>query len=234
MLDLLRQRCYGGVVPDDLTDVLPDPVIEEFTEDPTLDDWVPDFPIPRPGHERVDSRRWLLLPERYTYKPLRALDAARATDAFSVLPYALRLTGIAVRLMNQRRGEVALLRREVAEALAGRTDAAPAVTEDEVQAEADRRMVDHVASAMIDMIGDGFQPITWALGWLERCQVHRCPLPSRREGANADPGGFVHQAKGAGEWTTYYAGRQAHVVRLAAAACWGSIGPFLVDPSLGP
>ena len=71
----------------DPQDDLPAAVIEEIEEDPTLDDWTSEFPIIRAGHGRIDSRRWLVLPERYTYKPLRAMAAAREADALAAAPH---------------------------------------------------------------------------------------------------------------------------------------------------
>ena len=206
------------------TDALPEPVIEEVTEDPSQDDWTPDFPVVRQGHERLDSRRWLLLPERYTYKPLRALAAAKASDALVASPHGHVLVGIAARALATRRGYAEMLRRELGEEGLG---------EDEVQEQVDLRMRDHFQLALEEFAREAKIEIYegWALPWLARCEVHRLPLPSRREGERRDPGGLVAAARGAGEVWKYYEGREVHLVRLAAAVAWGSLGPFLVDLS---
>lgn len=203
----------------DPQDDLPAAVIEEIEEDPTLDDWTPDFPIIRAGHERIDSRRWLVLPERYTYKPLRAMAAAKEADALAAAPHGRALVALASRLLAQRRGYEELLRR--ADELA--------LDEDGVQEQVDLRMRDHAQLALEEFIGEAkIEPYAWAVGWLTRCEVFRVVLPSKR---GHDPGGLVATCKGAGEWTTYYAGRQTTILRLAAACAWGSLGPFLVDLS---
>lgn len=203
----------------DPQDDLPAAVIEEIEEDPTLDDWSPDYPIIRAGHERIDSRRWLVLPERYTYKPLRAMAAAREADALAAAPHGRALVALASRLLAQRRGYVELLKG------AAELD----LDEDGLQEQVDLRMRDHAQLALEEFVGEArIEPYAWAVGWLTRCEVFRVVLPSKR---GQDPGGLVHAAKGAGEWTTYYAGRQTTVLRLAAACAWGSLGPFLVDLS---
>ena len=206
--------------PQDLP--LPDPVIEEIEEDPTLDDWTPDFPIIRAGHERIDSRRWLVLPERYTFKPLRAMAAAREADALAAAPHGRALVALASRLLAQRRGYVELLRG------AAELD----LDEDGLQEQVDLRMRDHAQLALEEFVGEArIEPYAWAERWLVRCEAFRVTLPSRRDGERRDPGGLVATCKGAGEWTTYYAGRQTTILRLAAACAWGSLGPFLVDLS---
>lgn len=203
----------------DPQDDLPAAVIVEIEEDPTLDDWTPDYPIIRAGHERIDSRRWLVLPERYTYKPLRAMVAAREADALAAAPHGRALVALASRLLAQRRGYYELLRG------AAELD----LDEDGLQEQVDLRMRDHAQLALEEFVGEArIEPYAWARGWLTRCEVFRVVLPSKR---GHDPGGLVEQCKGAGEWTTYYAGRQTTILRLAAACAWGSLGPFLVDLS---
>jgi hypothetical protein len=102
--------------------------------------------------------------------------------------------------------------------------------EDELQEQVDLRMIDHAQVATEELLGEArVEPFAWALPWLERCHARRVPLPSRREGADRDPGGLVHAASGSGAWHTYYQGRQVHVLRLAAACCWLSLGPFFFD-----
>jgi hypothetical protein len=222
-LDPLLRPWQPAAVPTETDQPLPDAVIEEVTEDPTLDDWVPDFPVVRSNHERVDSRRWLLLPERYTVKPLRAMEAARAADELATAPHGRAMVAAAARLRAQRQGLAELLRSDPEIRAAG-------IEDDDLEALVDQRMRDHAQVALEELIGEArISPYAWALGWLERCQAFRVPLPSRQDGPDRDPGGLVHACKGAGEWTTYYRGRETHVLRLGAACAWASLGPFFVD-----
>lgn len=198
----------------------PDPEIEEVEDDPAPDEWDPNFSIgdlarSLPQHVRVDSRRWLVTPERYLYRPLRALAASRAADELTAGPAGRALLGLSRRLRTQREALVSLL-------------AEHAVDADMLEAEVDRRMSDYAAEGLEGMLAEapGFRVFDWALGWLSACDVRRVPLPSR---LGQDTGGLVTSAKGPSSWDVYYEGRQVHLLRLAAACCWGSLGPFFFD-----
>lgn len=206
---------------DDAT--LPDPVIEETVIDSSLDDWSPDFAYPEnlTLHVRLDSRRWLLLPDRYVISPLRGLPAAKAADALTASPSGKALVGLASRLRTLRAGHVGLLRRD---------PELSAVDVEDLEVQADETMIDLSASALEEFLGEArMEVFAWALGWCERCHARRVPLPSRRDGADRDPGGLVHQAQGPGAWHTYYQHRQVHLLRLGAACAWMSLGPFFFD-----
>ncbi len=209
---------------------LPDPIIEEVDEaaPAELDAWSPDFAYPEnlEGRARLDSRRWLVLPDRYVLRPLRAMEAAKAADALAVAPYGAVLISAALRLRALREGTEGLLRSDPEGA------ALEAADPEAFQAQVDYRVADHASAALEEVIREArgsLEPFAWALAWCERCKLQRVPLPSRREGAARDPGGLVHQAKGVGEWTTYYQGRAVHLLRLGAACAWLSLAPFFCD-----
>lgn len=192
----------------------PTPIeVEIGTEDGDgADAWSPDFVMPPlPGYERLDSRRWLVLPERYILKPLGALDAARAVDRLVTEPGGRALLSLALGLRRVREGLVA------------------AHGEDEAaQIEIDARMVDFAEDAFEAFCGAvegrSFSLLDWSLGWLQRCDLRRVPLPS-----SGDIGGQVAQAKGAASWAEFYKGRHVILYRLAAACAWISCGPFFVS-----
>lgn len=185
---------------------------------PGLDSYDPLFPLPESlkAFRRLDSRRWLVLPERYIYRPLSALDAARAVDQMIGGAAGKALLKCALTLRRQR------------EALRG-VFADEGYDPETVEALTDDRMLDALEVAMEELVGDlegkGFELTAWALGWIERCQVRRVPLPT-----SADIGGPVYSAKGPASWEEFYAGRFALLHRLGAACAWGSLSPFFVVP----
>jgi hypothetical protein len=187
-------------------------------EEPGLDDgegvdaWVENFTAPElPGYVRLDSRRWLVLPERYVYKPLAALDAAREVDKLVTAPGGKALVSLALGLRRVREGLLAAYG-----------------TDEGGLAEIDVRMIDFAEDGFEVFCGaiegSSFSLHEWALGWIQRCGLRRVPLP-----ASSDVGGLVATAKGPASWSEFYAGRYVLLYRLAAACAWGSLGPFFAS-----
>ena len=187
--------------------------VEVGTEDGEgADAWRPDFVAPElAGYERIDSRRWLVLPERYIYKPLAALEAAREVDKAITSPGGRALVSLALGLRRVREGLVGTY---------GDDEAA--------QIEIDGRMVDFAEDAFEVFCGAvegrSFSLLDWSLGWIQKCGLRRVPLP-----ASADLGGLVASATGPSSWAEFYKGRHVLLYRLAAACAWGSLGPFFVS-----
>lgn len=185
--------------------------VEGTAEGEGADAWVPDFMSPLPSYTRLDSRRWLVLPERYIFKPLAALDAAREVDRLVTMPGGRALLGLALGLRRVREGLVSTY---------GEDEAA--------QIEIDGRMVDFAEDAFETFCGQvegrAFSLLDWSLGWIQRCDLRRVPLPS-----SLDAGGSVTTASGPASWQEFYRGRHVILYRLAAACAWGSCGPFFVS-----
>lgn len=225
-----------------MNDKTPDPQFEETFEgsdeqpiDPVsapadyseLDTFVPDFVCPQiPGYVRLDSRRWLVAPERYIFRPLRALAAMQQCDALAASGYGKALIGFAFKVRAQREALRAMIRESFSDALASGMEI-------DVEDHVDATLGDHVRASFEEMLGEakGLQPYEWARGWLIACDVRRVPLPSRciAGAENFDTGGPVLLAKGPSAWDVYYARREVHLLHLAAACAWYSIGSFFAD-----
>lgn len=180
----------------------------------SVDAWRPDFPLPSPALERIDSRRWLVLPERYAFKPLSALEAARECDKLTSSPGGAAFVRVALALRSRRELELSGLREEydleTAEQLC------------------DLAMVDHANEAISELLealeGKGRGLTELSLGWLLKCNVRRVPLPG-----STDTGGPVHNEKGPAGWPDFYRGRYVILHRLAAAVAWETLAPFFCD-----
>lgn len=182
-----------------------------------VDAWRPDFPIPADLRETgrvIDSRRWLVLPERYVYRPLGALEAAKECDKLTSTPGGSHLVGLASELRVQRLGLLAQLREEY--------------DEESAQTLADVAMVGHAEEGLERLLealeGKRFMLTEWSLGWLKKCDVRRVPLPGSTDG-----GGRVIKESGPGGWPEFYKGRYVFLHRLAAAVAWETVGPFFCD-----
>lgn len=71
------------------------------------------------------------------------------------------------------------------------------------------------------------RPYELARTIIEACAVRRLPDPNdARPEAERDPGGLIFQIAGAGRVEHYYRGRRQQILRIAAAAAWGSVGDF--------
>lgn len=192
---------------------------EAGTEDgESVDAWRDDFRIPMPPTSparRIDSRRWLVLPERYFYIPLGALDASRECDKLVASRGGSRFIAMAVELREQRAGILAIAREDF--------------DEETAQELTDVAMVSHVEASLERLVqgleGSDIALTELAIGWLVKCNVRRVPLP----GAVGDTGGPVASEKGPSGWAEFYKGRYTVLYRLAAAVLWGTIAPFFFD-----
>lgn len=192
---------------------------EPGTEDgESVDAWRDDFPIPKPSTStarRIDSRRWLVLPERYYYMPLGHLDAARECDKLVSSKGGSHFIAMAVELREQRAGILAVAREDY--------------DEETAQELTDVAMVSHVEAAFEQLVrgleGSGVALTELAIGWLVKCNVRRVPLP----GAVGDTGGPVARDGGPSGWGEFYKGRYTVLYRLAAAVLWETIAPFFFD-----
>lgn len=197
----------------------------EAPEPADLDAFDPNFAHPALAeYIRLDSRRWLVTPERYIFKPLRAFAAMQQFDTLASAPYGKALIGFAFKLRAQRETLVSMARETFAE---------EAVDEETIQSTVDARLSEYLQPNLEEMLGEarGFKPYEFALGWLQLCDVRRVPLPSRRtKGVDGyDTGGPIVLAKGDSSWDVYYAGRHVHLLHIAAACAWASLGSFSID-----
>lgn len=190
-----------------------------------VDAWREDFPLPvnEAVYRRLDSRAWLVLPERYCYRPLAALDAAREADRLSAGVGGRGLLKLALGLRRQREAVAEFCRAEL-QGLAEGSEVPAEIVEQAVN----ERMPELVESALEEFLGEvegrGFSPHEWALSWIQRCDLRRIPPP-----AVDDVGGPVATAKGPASWAEFYKGRYVVLLRLGAACAWGSLGPFFLD-----
>lgn len=194
-------------------------------EEPGIDAWDPDFPMPVSApYQRIDSRKCCVLPERYVFRPLDAMSAAKELDKLSSSPGAKAFISSAFFLQQHYRDLRSLVIEEF------RASTGEDTTAEDVEIEVAGRFVDAINVAIEDFygaVGEGTRLVEFALSWIQRCDVRRVPLPS-----SGDTGGSVMLAKGPASWAEYYQGRYALLIRLGAFCAWESLGPFLV-PRMG-
>ena len=204
--------------PVDVETEIPAPALEPGLEDEEgVDAWRDDFALPVPAGskvERLDSRRWLVLPERYFFQPLDALAAAQECDKLTGSPGGSHFIGLAVELREQRSALLAMAREDY--------------DEETAQEMVDVAMIDHVSSGLERLVkgleGSGVALTEVALGWLKKCNVRRVPLPG-----STDTGGLVAKEGGPAGWAGFYKGRYVFLYRLAAAVLWATVAPFFFD-----